>query len=78
MKNVSVLYKIEPLKDGEIGIMRKINSMGKKPPRREMNPVSGPPMVPSMMNGMNAVPQTSSLRPLPKPSLPTTAFVLNE
>lgn len=41
MKNTSVLYKIEPLKDGEIGIMRKINSLGKRPLRREMNLVFG-------------------------------------
>jgi len=73
MKNTSVLYKIEPLKDGEIGIMRKINSLGKRPPRREMNIVSGPSNVLSTVSSMNSLPQgSSSLRPLPKTSVPTT------
>lgn len=36
MKNASVLYKIEPLREGEMGIMRKISQMGKKPTRREL------------------------------------------
>ncbi|KNB43057.1 hypothetical protein JH06_5230 [Blastocystis sp. subtype 4] len=70
MKNTSVLYKIEPLKDGEIGIMRKINSLGKRPPRREMNLVSGPSNVLSTVSSMNSLPQgSSSLRPLPKTSM---------
>lgn len=60
MKNTSVLYKIEPLKDGEIGIMRKINSLGKRPPRREMNLVSGPSNVLSTVSSMNSLPQGSS------------------
>ena len=82
MKNVSVLYKIEPLRDGEIGIMRKLNSVGKRPPRREMNislasigipsSVGG---IPSSVGGIPSLSQTlPSLRPLTKQSLPTTTL----
>ena len=62
MKNASVLYKVEPLREGEMGILRKISQMGKKPTRREMAAAAA----------QNAPPPPSvGLRPVPKQSFVT-------
>ena len=54
MKNMAVLYRIETLGEGEIGILRKISNMGKRPPRRPPPPpvvtstVASPPVIPTV------------------------------
>ena len=66
MKNASVLYKVEPLREGEIGIMRKISQIGKKPTRREMAAAA-----------QNVPPPPSvGLRPVPKQSFVTVVPTL--
>lgn len=68
MKNASVLYKVEPLREGEIGIMRKISQMGKKPTRREIAAAAA---------AQNVLPPPSvGLRPVPKQSFVTVAPTL--
>lgn len=68
MKNASVLYKVEPLREGEIGIMRKISQIGKKPTRREMAAAAAAQNVPP--------PPSVGLRPVPKQSFVTVVPTL--
>ena len=68
MKNASVLYKVEPLREGEIGIMRKISQIGKKPTRREMAAAAAAQNVPPL--------PSVGLRPVPKQSFVTVVPTL--
>ncbi|KAK8811141.1 hypothetical protein WA538_005302 [Blastocystis sp. DL] len=74
MKNASVLYKIEPLREGEIGILRKISQIGKKPTRRELAAAAAAQSAPP--------PPSMGLRPVPKQSFvavaPTQVSVVHE
>ncbi len=65
MKNASVLYKIEPLREGEIGILRKISQIGKKPTRRELAAAAAAQSAPP--------PPSMGLRPVPKQSFVAVA-----
>ena len=72
MKNASVLYKIEPLREGEIGILRKISQIGKKPTRRELATAAAQSVPPPPSVGLRPVPKQSFVAVTP------TSFCLGE